>query len=177
VAAWRGGIRLTRLPIELVRRAPGGKIVGRLWRTGEELLENPLLQNPSRRLGDAFIRIFKSIGEEVPFVANNGFSFALKAGGRKTGFAHIIRRHLVQYWDGTLPKSTNFWPGGTSASDLIDMLSEVASKHALNEGTNIVQLSNGISVQLVIREGAVHTFYPLRGPGIIHSADLIRGVM
>ena len=61
--------------------------------------------------------------------AANGGVIELEKGTALEGFEHILQRHLVAFWNGTLPKITTFWPSNVGPGEMLEFLKEAAGKH------------------------------------------------
>jgi hypothetical protein len=102
--------------------------------------------------------------------AANGTTIALEKGwhdvatGAGKGFEHLIQRHLTAFYDGSKLAQTTLWPPNVSPGDMLNLLKEAAKQYKV--GGNIAQdisLSNGVTARLVVANGEVISFYPVKG--------------
>jgi RHS repeat-associated protein len=98
----------------------------------------------------------------------------LAVGNSKKGFQHIVERHIMTYYKGTKPAITTLFPPNITASEMMTLLKEAVGKYTAVSGGQVIKLSNGMTVQLVIHTGEVITFYPITGPGVAKLTDLLK---
>ncbi|MEF9968758.1 MAG: hypothetical protein RR766_09605, partial [Longicatena sp.] len=85
----------------------------------------------------------------------------------KNGMDHILSRHHLDYWDGTIKAKQSFFEKGTQISEIENAIDAVArqNKDLITEkGTNaifqITGLYNGKSYTLGLNNGKVGQFFP-----------------
>jgi hypothetical protein len=178
--------KFVRYPIALLTRGPTGKVVGKMFAQGGHL-----------NMAAAFGAKYGTAGYNLSrtFIDNGVqrvVKFVLPQGGKHNGFAHIIRRHMAEYYDGSvqgaLQGPTGFWPVGTSADDVIRYVGDavytivsipkVLPGAANNLVSKDVLLKNGISARIVFDvvpggDVLIHTFFPLNGPGVTTVQEII----
>jgi RHS repeat-associated protein len=143
----------------LVSRLGNGRLAGKFAVTSSG-------KSGSEMIAEAFVHAHGSK------TLQTGVGSVLLRGGSTNadvGMIHIARRHLLPYWDGTLPRASphqSFWPLDTTPEKLVKYLGEVAGQ-VTNVGRNDVVLSNGIEAVVFVRDGLVKTFYPKSGPGVV----------
>ena len=147
------------------------------------------------RLGNAFSKVFPLGWKKWVIGVNGGITYVLERGSAKTGFVHIIRRHLAQFYDGTLSalgQVTHFWPTATRPKQVVRYLEEALYKigahppllpgESVRFVTKATRLDNGILVKVVLRitrnSVSIHSFFPTGGPGVTTIQEIIaRGLL
>ena len=109
--------------------------------------------------------------------------YRLSPGTTNAGFVHMMRRHMAQFYDRTKQatyQTTGLWPHWMSPDDVLtnlrkslQLMTPPTSEDFATQFAREVLLDTGIRVQVVIREGFVHTFYLLSGPGVTTVQELI----
>jgi len=171
--------KISLLPTKAVAKQ-GVRLVGNLYKQG---LHTQMVK--------AFNRVFaRNNGRFVRYVgtknAKQSGEIIMRGGQSQRSFKHLITRHVVDYWDGSLKKGWNtMWPVGTTASDVLRHLRQAViqldSKLALKAGQKAsrkVVLSNGITARVAVKNIGgkvwITSFYPLKGPGVFDARHLIK---
>lgn len=169
--------RFVRLPLQLVARTAAGKVLGKFAAQAAGKAGGAA-GDAARRVGNVFGQMFASSGG-MQLTTSTGAKVVLAAGNKARGFVHVLRRHLIPYWDGSKIANTTFWPSSTTSSQLLDFLQEAVSisGNLVPNAANYVRLSNGIRANLVVDGvGNVITFYPVSGPGVVFAKELVKAV-
>lgn len=171
-----------RYPIQLLTKNATGKLVGTLYAQAAGRVNVVL--------GNAFKAVFPNGWSRwVPGI-KGGVTYMLEEGGTKSGFVHMMRRHLAQYYDGSLQavtQVTHFWPTGTTPLKVLDYLDEAVARvgglpsipagmSALNTRIKSVLL-DGTPVELWVEIQKnivkVKSFYPTGGANISTIQEIV----
>jgi hypothetical protein len=145
----------------LFTKTAAGKVVGKLFAEGGEAI--------IARVGSAFSSAFAQAGSKLEMKALGGKVLQLV----ESDFVHIVRRHMMPFWDGSKKAFTTFWPEEMLMSNVLEELTKVIPKSVIVEGWNNLVLRNGIRARIFVENGFIKTFFPVSGEGVIKSADIV----
>lgn len=179
------------------------KTAGMFIKVGTSVIGRKFAAGGIKTVTEAFQKVFKRFGGEYRRSLKDGRTIVLKAGtegtdeyvgalatglkgkplkrlGPQGGLAHLMARHLPEYFAGKLEGVNALWPLGTTPGQLLGYLHEAIGllDNVPDITQAVVKLRNGISAGLIISKETLEvvSFFPLSGPGVT-SVEKLAGAL
>lgn len=85
----------------------------------------------------------------------------------KSGMKHILERHHIEYWEGSIKKAQSFFKKNTTLDDISDIINDIMKQNRetlIKKGTRgmyqIERTYNGIDYVVGLKNGRIGQFYP-----------------